>query len=78
LKQADGSWTTDSYFDAFICKRLICYAAGCDLLDRMVYHGGVNSELCKPFTDEEIIKALFQIGPLKAPRPDGLAARFFQ
>jgi hypothetical protein len=36
----------------------------------------VNEELCKPFTSEEISDALFQIGPLKAPGPDGFPARF--
>jgi hypothetical protein len=34
--------------------------------------------MCKPFLDEEISDALFQIGPLKAPGPDGFPARFFQ
>jgi hypothetical protein len=29
----------------------------------------MNDELCKPFSDHEIGKALFQIGPLKAPGP---------
>jgi hypothetical protein len=38
----------------------------------------MNLDLCKPFTDEEISDALFQIRPLKAPGPDGLLARFFQ
>jgi hypothetical protein len=38
----------------------------------------VNEVLCKPFTDEEIGNALFQIGLLKAPGPDGMPARFFQ
>lgn len=33
---------------------------------------------CKDFSDNEIAEALFQIGPLKAPSPDGLPARFFQ
>jgi hypothetical protein len=37
-----------------------------------------NEDLCKPFTDEEIGNAMFQIGPLKAPGPDGLPARYFQ
>ena len=34
--------------------------------------------LCSDYSDEEIGTALFQIGPLKAPGPDGLPARFFQ
>ncbi|KAG2598477.1 hypothetical protein PVAP13_5KG367307, partial [Panicum virgatum] len=38
----------------------------------------MNEILCKPFTNEEISDALFQIGPLKAPGPDGFPARFFQ
>jgi hypothetical protein len=37
-----------------------------------------NDILCKDFTDEEISNALFQIGPMKAPGPDGYPARFFQ
>jgi hypothetical protein len=35
-------------------------------------------ELCKDFSPDEIGDALFQIGPLKAPRPDGFPGRFFQ
>jgi hypothetical protein len=38
----------------------------------------MNADLCKEFTEEEISNALFQIGPLKAPGPDGFPARFFQ
>jgi hypothetical protein len=44
--------------------------------------GGVtdemNGELLKEYTDQEIGDAPFQIGPLKAPGPDGFPARFFQ
>jgi hypothetical protein len=38
----------------------------------------MNGDLCKEFIDEEISDALFQIGPLKAPGPDGFPAHFFQ
>ena len=38
----------------------------------------MNDLLCKDFTDDEISDALFQIGPLKAPGPNGFPARFFQ
>jgi hypothetical protein len=38
----------------------------------------MNEKLCSEFSDKEISDALFQIGPLKAPGPDGFPARFFQ
>ena len=38
----------------------------------------MNRGLTKEFTEKEISDALFQIGPLKAPGPDGFLARFFQ
>ena len=47
------------------------------LLDERI-SGEMNAVLCKEFSDKEIGDALFQIGPLKAPGPDGFPARFFQ
>jgi hypothetical protein len=38
----------------------------------------MNESLCATFTEKEISDALFQIGPLKAPGPDGFPARFLQ
>jgi hypothetical protein len=37
----------------------------------------MNNNICAPFFDKEISDALFQIGPQKAPGPDGFLARFF-
>lgn len=38
----------------------------------------MNEKLQKLFTREEIEEALHQMAPLKAPRPDGYNAQFFQ
>uniref|UniRef100_A0A8R7U305 Reverse transcriptase domain-containing protein n=1 Tax=Triticum urartu TaxID=4572 RepID=A0A8R7U305_TRIUA len=38
----------------------------------------MNETLTKPFSATKISDALFQIGPLKAPGPDGFPARFYQ
>jgi hypothetical protein len=38
----------------------------------------MNYDLSKPYTVDEISDTLFQIGPMKAPGPDGYPACFFQ
>jgi hypothetical protein len=38
----------------------------------------MNDELCKPFTQEDVKRALFSIGDMKAPGTDGLHALFFK
>jgi hypothetical protein len=38
----------------------------------------MNVDLCKAYTNEEIKTALFQMGPTKAPGPDGFPAMFYQ
>jgi hypothetical protein len=40
--------------------------------------GEMNESVTMEFSDKEIADALFQIGSLKAPGPDGFHARFFQ
>ena len=37
----------------------------------------MNIELTKTFTKEEVLKALQQLHPNKAPEPDGMSAIFF-
>ena len=48
-----------------------------DLLEQTVTEED-NAKLCAVFSDKEISDAMFQIGPLKAPGPDGFPTRFFQ
>ena len=38
----------------------------------------MNDFLCAPFTEKDVKEALFQMGPMKAPGPDGFRTHFFQ
>jgi hypothetical protein len=38
----------------------------------------INEDLCKAFTKKEISDAMFQMGPLKAPCPDGFLMQLYQ
>uniref|UniRef100_A0A453K866 Reverse transcriptase domain-containing protein n=1 Tax=Aegilops tauschii subsp. strangulata TaxID=200361 RepID=A0A453K866_AEGTS len=38
----------------------------------------MNNALLAPYTAEDVHKALFDIGDLKAPGPDGLHAIFYK
>lgn len=48
-----------------------------DLIPRKV-EAHMNDALTRPILDSEVGDALFQIGPLKAPGPNGFPTRFFQ
>jgi hypothetical protein len=46
-----------------------------DLFEEMITEE-MNRNLCKEFSEDEIVNALFQIGPLKAPGMDFLLGFF--
>lgn len=86
LKREDGSWCSEQasmqemaldYFSSLFLEDVNVDPRDVVNLFDPVITDDMNLSLCKPYTPEEISNALFQIGPLKAPGPDGLPARFF-
>jgi hypothetical protein len=67
-----------SYFQSVYTRDPSIQPAPVVNLFREVISDDVNAVLCKPFSIDEISDAMFQIGPLKAPGPDGFLARFYQ
>jgi hypothetical protein len=68
---------TDFFGDLYKRDTSLDPAILLNLLDTVVTEE-MNESLCRQFSAEEISDALFQIGPLKAPGPDGFPRRFFQ
>ena len=67
---------TDFFGDLYKRDTSLDPAILLNLLDTVVTEE-TNESLCRQFS-EEISDALFQIGPLKSPGPDGFPGRFFQ
>jgi hypothetical protein len=87
LKRSDGSWTMDTretenmtsaFFQNLYTKDDSVIPDGVTNLVEAVVTDAMNEALCANYTEKEISDALFQIGPLKAPGPDGFPARFLQ
>ena len=76
LKAEDGRYienkkemeemATTFFKNLYTRDETICPEPLLDMIQNKV-NGNMNEALCKPFTDDEISDALFQIGPLKAP-----------
>jgi hypothetical protein len=87
LRKDDGQVTQDkkemehmvtNFFKALYSADQVVWPGDVTQLFQPKISDGMNDELCKEFTVEEISNTLFQIGPLKAPGPDGFPVRFFQ
>lgn len=87
LRQSDGTWCmaptemelmAKSYFQEHFTKDPTLSPAavlGC-IEPKVTQH--MNERLDASFTEKEVADVLFQIGPIKAPGPDGFPAWFFQ
>jgi hypothetical protein len=87
LKKQDGNWMSDQeemqnmatdYFANLFMEDASVNPQGVVNLFSLIITKEMNYGLIKPYSAEEISDTLFQIGPLKAPGPDGFPAHFFQ
>jgi hypothetical protein len=72
-----GTWRLGFFQSLFTQEELVDPAIITDCMQSCI-DADMNANLCAPFSEKEISDALFQIGPLKAPGPDGFPARFLQ
>jgi hypothetical protein len=87
LKRVDGTWydapgelkrmTRDIFVDLFTSDDVVCPSQVLCHVEPKI-NATMNEDLSREFSKKEIADAMFQMGLLKAPGPDGFPARFYQ
>jgi hypothetical protein len=87
LKRGDGSWcdtlnemrcmAQDYFVDSLTVDPEVCPSQVLSHVEPKVTEL-MNEGLCREFSEKEISDAMFQMGLLKAPGPDGFSAQFYQ
>lgn len=87
IKDSNGSWVEgkEDTFKAILNHYEEVYKSDCpsnmdsclDCIPKLVTPS-MNAILLAPFLEEDIKQAVFNLGPLKAPGPDGFNGLFFQ